>query len=70
MSPELIAKLAVWRQKANEGTLTEDEMREAITALREGRVSASYASDTSRAKAAKVAIPSAEDLMKEMDDFS
>lgn len=66
-SPELLAKIAVWRQKASEDTLSLDDYKEAICALRNGRVSASIASDTSRAKAAKVAIPSADDLLGELD---
>ena len=33
-SPEMQAKIQLWRQKAREGTLTQDEMREAIAALR------------------------------------
>lgn len=66
-SPELLAKISVWRQKALDNTITLEEMKEAIIALRDGRISAAAASDTSRAKAAKVAIPSAADLLSELD---
>lgn len=68
-SPELIAKIAAWRQKSLEGTLTQDEMREAIIALREGRVSACFASASSRAKAVKKPILSAEELLEKLDSF-
>jgi hypothetical protein len=69
MNPELANKIAIWRQAALDGTLSVEDTREAILALRAGRVSASIASDTSRAKKAKVAIPSAEDLLSELGDL-
>ena len=43
-SPELQSKIQMWRQKAREGTLSADEMREAIAALRQDRVAASATS--------------------------
>ena len=66
MTPELQSKIAVWRAKALDGRLTEDEMREAIIALRQGRVGAQVASDTSRRKKAVAEIPSADDLLGEL----
>ena len=51
-SPEMQAKIQLWRQKAREGTLTQDEMREAIAALRQDRVGAASVSATSREKRA------------------
>lgn len=65
-SPELVAKIAVWRQKAIDGTLTLEETREAIEALRQGRNSAYHASEISRRTKAKVEIPSADDLLSEL----
>lgn len=65
-SAELLANIATWRKAAIDGTLTQEQMREAIKALRAGRISASYASETARKKAAKVAIPSADDLLAEL----
>jgi hypothetical protein len=69
MTPELQSKVLIWRKKAEEGTLTIDEMREAVQALREGRVSASAASDKSRAKKAAKVIPNADDLLSEIGDI-
>lgn len=66
-TPELAAKIAIWRQKALDGTLTVEEMKEAILARREGRISASYASDTARRKKAKAEIPSADALLSELE---
>lgn len=66
VSPELSAKIASWRLKAAEGTLTEDEMREAILHLRQGRVSAAVAARTSKTKT-RVAAPAAADLLNELD---
>ena len=70
LSPEAQAKVQLWRQKAREGTLTQDEMREAIATLRQDRVAAAGISAASRAKksatAAKKAVNS-DDLLSELD---
>ena len=47
-SPELNAKISVWRQAAIDGTLSQEDLREAIEALRGDRRSAAVASDKSR----------------------
>lgn len=68
---ELSAKISSWRLKAADGTLTLDEMKEAITHLRAGRVaaaSAARASAGSRKKAA-VAIPAAADMLNELENL-
>ena len=67
MSPEVIQKIAVWRQKAAAGTLTEDEMREAIKQLRAGREAASAASAVAKRKTATKVIPKADDLLDELE---
>lgn len=64
ISPELQAKLAIWKQKAISDTLTIEEMREAITLLRGDRRSASEA--TKRTKAKK-AVKSADELLGELE---
>ncbi|MDE2097542.1 MAG: hypothetical protein KGL39_09875 [Patescibacteria group bacterium] len=69
VTPETQAKIAIWRQKAVEGTLTVEEMKEAIHLLRAGRIGAHIASDTSRRKKAKADIPSADDLLAELGDI-
>ena len=70
LSPEAQAKVQLWRQKAREGTLTQDEMREAIITLRQDRIAAAATSATSRAKKAatreKKAVNS-DDLLSELD---
>lgn len=66
MSPELQSKIALWRQKAIQGTLTQDEMKEAILALRQDRVGAAAASAASKRSKAKAEIPDADDLLAEM----
>lgn len=66
MSPELQSKIALWRQKAVQGTLTQEEMKEAITALRADRVGAAVASAASKRSKAKAEIPDADDLLAEM----
>ena len=69
MDPILASNVLIWRAKAAEGTLTTEEMKEAISALRAGRVSASAASDKSRAKKAVKVIPTANDLLKELGEL-
>lgn len=48
MSTVIAANLQLWRQKALDGTITQDEMREAIAAIRSERLGASQTSDASR----------------------
>jgi hypothetical protein len=66
MTPELQAKLEVFREKAREGILTREEMQEAIQLLADGRMSAAKASPRARVKTAKEAIPDADDLLKDL----
>lgn len=63
--PELQAKISNWRLRAAEGTLTIDEMREAIKFLRAGRVQAAAAS--AKRKTAIAAIPSADDMLSDLE---
>lgn len=66
LSPELQAKMFRWRQRCIEGTITDEDLTEAMTALRGERSAAAQQTKTARTKAAKVAIPSAKDLLDEM----
>ena len=69
-SPEMQLKIAEWRQKAREGTLTQDEMKEAIAALRKDRGSVAQAtagSKTTRTRKAAAAKPNSDDLLSELD---
>lgn len=54
MTPETSAKLQLWRQKAIDGTLTKEEMRDAIILLREDRVRAAAVSTKSKVKKAPI----------------
>ena len=66
-SPETQMKIAVWRQKAMEGTLTLEEMREAVIIMRGDRKnSANAAASGARRAKAKAAIPSADDMLEEL----
>lgn len=67
-SPELINRVAEWRRKMQDGTITLDEQKEAIIVLRQNR----FAAQASPAKAkaagkAKAPKKSAEDLLSELD---
>lgn len=54
MTSETSAQLQIWRDKALAGTLSQDELRDAIKLLREDRVRAAVTSTKSRAKKAPV----------------
>ena len=68
---ELQSKIAAWRLRAAEGTLTLDEMKEAIVHLRAGRLSAATAAAvTKRSSGAKrTVIANSDDLLSELDDL-
>lgn len=65
-SPELQAKIAEWRQKAAAGTLTVEDMKAAILAIRGDRKGAAIASEQSKRKAAKAAVPDAKSLLADL----
>ena len=69
VSIELQQKIAVWRQRAAEGTLTLDDMKEAIIHLRAGRVNAANASAASKRKKAIAEIPAAGDMLDELENM-
>lgn len=66
---ELQAKIASWRLRAAEGTLTLDEMKEAITHLRAGRLSAASAAATAKRTTStkRTVIANSDDLLNELD---
>lgn len=70
---ELQSKIAAWRLRAAEGTLTLDEMKEAIVHLRAGRLTAATAAATTKrtsaAGAKKTVIANSDDLLSELDDL-
>jgi len=67
MSPEMMQKIAQWRQKALENTLTVEDMKEAILALRGDRRGAAVASEKSKTKKAPKVVQSADDLLSELE---
>lgn len=66
---DTMTKIAIWRQKAVDGTLTVEEMKEAIQIMRGDRRGAAIASDKARKAKAGVAIPTADDLLAELGDL-
>ena len=64
--PDFHLKLATYRRKAADNTITIEEMREAVVLMRQGRIAAAAASTTSRKKAAAPAVSST-DLLAELD---
>ena len=66
-TPELQAKIAAWRQRAAENTLTKDEMIEIVRIYRAGRMAAAQSASAAKRKRAIAEIPSATDLLNELD---
>lgn len=67
MNPELQTKMAAWRQKAVDNTLTIEDMREAINMLRAGRKSAAVASESSRRTKARKVVKTADEMLSELE---
>lgn len=67
ITPELQSKIALWRMKTADGTITQEELKEAIKHLRQGRLAAASAAARSPKAKARVAAPSAESLLDELD---
>ena len=65
--PEHEQQILIWRAKAADGTLTLDDTRAYIKLLREGRVTAAASSDAAKRKRAVVAIPHADDALRELE---
>ncbi len=55
MSEVIVNNIQIWRMKSKEGTMTIDDYRAAIAAIRKERVGASEVSATSRVKKAATA---------------
>jgi len=66
MSSVISANIQLWRQKVADGTITKEELTEAIAAIRKERVGASVKSDTSRAKKAPKEAPNVGDMFNEL----
>jgi ribosomal protein L12E/L44/L45/RPP1/RPP2 len=69
-SPEMQLRIQEWRAKARQGTLSQDEMREAIAALRRDRGAipqASAGSKVTKTRKAAAAKPNSDDLLSELD---
>ena len=64
---ELQQKIFNWRQRAADGTLTIEEMKEAVVYLRAGRVAAAVASAASGKGKSKKPAPAAGDMLDELE---
>lgn len=66
LSPELQTKFDIWRRKAADNTITIEELREAIIALRGSRRSAAEAPTKSRSSSSRSPARSADDLLGDL----
>jgi len=64
--PLVASKIAQWREKEAQGTLTIEDMREIVLQARQGRTLAAEASRSSKS-AAKRPVQSAEEMLDEID---
>lgn len=62
-SPELIAKLAVYRQKIAEGSMSTEDYRQCVLDIRGDRKNAAVASEQSKRVKAKAVVPDAKNLL-------
>lgn len=65
-SSELQAKLAVWRQRTRDGTMTVEDYKEAIAAIRGDRKTAANTSEQAKRTKAKAAVPDAKALLADL----
>lgn len=66
LSPESQARITVLRAKSADGSITMDEMREAVRLIRGDRVSAQTASEGAKRTRAKAVIKSGDDMLDEL----
>lgn len=69
IDPMLQQRIAIWRQKAATGDLSLEDCQEAVKLLREGRMAAAQAAQSTKRAAAKKAIPSADTLFGGIEDL-
>lgn len=68
-SPETQARIAEWRRKALDGSITLEEMKQAIIVLRESRTSAAQQAKTRSTRASnKPPAKSADQLLDEFEN--
>jgi hypothetical protein len=67
-SLETLAKIAIWRQKCIDGTITIEEMREAVAVMRGDRKAAAQAAAASSKRTAKpkAQVQSADEMLDEL----
>lgn len=62
-----LSRIAQLRAKSLSGELTREEMKEAINLMRGDRKNAARASESSKRKVAKAAIPDADTMLNELE---
>ena len=69
MNPEINQRIALLRGKIADGSITEEEMKEGVKILREGRISAAYSAEATKRKKAIAAVPAAADMLDELENL-
>lgn len=68
-TPENQAKIALWRQRAADGSLTPEDCKEFVLLCRQGRMTAAASATTTKRAKAIAAIPKVEDVLGGLDDL-
>lgn len=66
-TPQESTQIQIWRQKVTAGTITKEELKEALAMLAKGRGAAAAVSATSRASKAPKKPVDADALLNELD---
>lgn len=71
LSAEIVHKVAIWRQKCQDNTITLAEMREALVAMRQERFNSQELAKAAKSKSSggrsKAPAKSGEDLLKDFE---
>lgn len=68
MTPEIQSRIAIYRAKIADGTITLDEMKQAVLEIRGPRRNAATSSDQAKRTKAKKVVQSADDMLKELEE--
>lgn len=69
ITPDIQAKIAIFRQKCADDTITIEELKEALALMREGRLAAARTSDSAKRTKAKATILNADEMLKELGEI-
>lgn len=69
MTPDIQSRIAILRQKCIDGTVTKEELIEALREMAQGRLAAVKASAASKKKAARAEVKPANEMLDELSEL-